>query len=74
MILQMAAAELGDIAVFPFLEPPDRSQINDGLRLLTELGALAEGGRGAPDPADQGRPPARRRSGGPAARPDAARG
>ena len=43
----MTAAELGDIAVFPFLEPPDRSQINDGLRLLTELGALAEGGRGA---------------------------
>ena len=47
VILQMTAAELGDIAVFPFLEPPDRSQINDGLRLLTELGALAEGGRGA---------------------------
>ena len=47
VILQMTAAELGDIAAFPFLEPPDRSQINDGLRLLTELGALAEGERGA---------------------------
>ena len=49
MILQMTAAELGDIAVFPFLEAPDRSQINDGLRLLTELGALAEGAAAAPD-------------------------
>ena len=47
VILQMTAAELGDIAAFPFLEPPDRSQINDGLRLLTELGALAEPERGA---------------------------
>ena len=34
VILQMAAADLGDIATFPFVEAPDRSQINDGLRLL----------------------------------------
>ncbi|SDU86077.1 ATP-dependent helicase HrpA [Microlunatus sagamiharensis] len=40
VILQMAAAELGDIASFPFVEPPDRTQVSDGLRLLTELGAL----------------------------------
>ncbi len=47
VILQMAAAELGDIASFPFVEAPDRSQVSDGLRLLTELGAVrgAEGSR-----------------------------
>ncbi len=41
VILQMAAAELGDIASFPFVEPPDRTQITDGLRLLDELGAIS---------------------------------
>ena len=45
VILQMTAARLGDIADFPFVEPPDRSQVADGLRLLTELGALREPGR-----------------------------
>src|SRR6185312_16331387 len=40
VILQMAAADLGDIASFPFVEAPDGSQINDGIRLLEELGAL----------------------------------
>jgi ATP-dependent helicase HrpA len=44
VILQMTAAGLGDIAAFPFVEAPDNSQIADGLRLLEELGALAEGG------------------------------
>ncbi|MGL5405328.1 MAG: ATP-dependent RNA helicase HrpA [Propionibacteriaceae bacterium] len=43
VILQMAEAKLGDIADFPFVEAPDRSQINDGLRLLDELGALSSG-------------------------------
>ena len=42
VILQMTAAELGDIATFPFLDAPDNSQITDGLRLLTELGAISE--------------------------------
>ncbi|GAA2103577.1 ATP-dependent RNA helicase HrpA [Microlunatus panaciterrae] len=41
VILQMAAADLGDIAAFPFVEAPDSAQITDGLRLLDELGALA---------------------------------
>ena len=36
----MAAARLGDIETFPFLDPPDRRQIRDGLNLLHELGAL----------------------------------
>jgi ATP-dependent helicase HrpA len=40
VILQMAAIGLGDIAQFPFLDPPDARQIRDGVNLLTELGAL----------------------------------
>ena len=39
----MTAADLGAIATFPFVEAPDPSQINDGLRLLSELGALSSG-------------------------------
>ena len=42
VILQMAAASLGDIADFPFLDPPDRRQVRDGVRLLQELAALDE--------------------------------
>ncbi len=40
VILQMAALGLGDLAAFPFLDPPDRRNINDGVQLLQELGAL----------------------------------
>ena len=40
VILQMAALGLGEIEAFPFLEPPDRRQIGDGVNLLIELGAL----------------------------------
>jgi ATP-dependent helicase HrpA len=40
VILQMTAAGLGDIAAFPFIDPPDRRNISDGLDLLHELGAL----------------------------------
>ncbi len=40
VILQMAAIGLGAIEDFPFLDPPDRRQIRDGLNLLDELGAL----------------------------------
>ncbi len=43
VILQMADAGLGDIVDFPFVEPPDSAQVRDGLRLLTELGAIAPG-------------------------------
>jgi ATP-dependent helicase HrpA len=42
VILQMTAAGLGDIAEFPFMDPPDRRNIQDGVALLTELGALSE--------------------------------
>ena len=44
VILQMAAADLGDIGSFPFVDAPDNSQLTDGLRLLTELGALSDRG------------------------------
>ena len=37
MILQMAALGLGEIEEFPFLDPPDRRQVRDGLDLLHEL-------------------------------------
>ena len=48
VILQMAQARLGAITDFPFVEPPDRSRIDDGIRLLDELGALKPGHRDAP--------------------------
>ncbi len=48
VILQMAQARLGAITSFPFVEPPDASQISDGIRLLDELGALKPGHREAP--------------------------
>jgi ATP-dependent helicase HrpA len=40
VILQMAALGLGSIESFPFLEPPDRRAIADGMQLLAELGAV----------------------------------
>ncbi|MET0741582.1 MAG: ATP-dependent RNA helicase HrpA [Candidatus Nanopelagicales bacterium] len=42
VILQMAALRLGDVADFPFLDPPDRRQVRDGVQLLEELGALTD--------------------------------
>ena len=49
VILQMAALDLGDMADFPFVEPPESRNIADGVRLLEELGAFSPGhapGRG----------------------------
>ena len=40
VILQMAALDLGDMAGFPFLDPPDARSIRDGVALLEELGAV----------------------------------
>jgi ATP-dependent helicase HrpA len=40
VILSMVSLGLGDIATFPFVEPPDRRNIRDGVELLRELGAL----------------------------------
>jgi ATP-dependent helicase HrpA len=36
----MTAIGLGDVASFPFLEPPDRASIRDGYLLLEELGRI----------------------------------
>ncbi|HEU4423038.1 MAG TPA: ATP-dependent RNA helicase HrpA, partial [Pilimelia sp.] len=40
VILQMTALGLGDLAAFPFVDPPDRRNIADGVHLLHELGAI----------------------------------
>ncbi|HEY2273276.1 MAG TPA: ATP-dependent RNA helicase HrpA, partial [Jatrophihabitantaceae bacterium] len=40
VILQMAALQLGDIEEFPFLDPPEKRSIRDGIQLLQELGAF----------------------------------
>ncbi len=44
VILQMSALGLGDVAAFPFVEPPDRRNIKDGMALLEELGAIEQSG------------------------------
>ncbi len=48
VILQMESLGLGEVEDFPFLDPPDRRQVRDGVALLHELGALdpvAQAGR-----------------------------
>ena len=70
VILQMAAIDLGDVEDFPFLDPPDRRQVRDGIALLQELGALDE----SRPQADAARTPARAAAGRPADGPDGARG
>jgi len=50
VILRMAALDLGEMADFPFVDPPDERNVTDGVRLLEELGAYT------PDrPRDHGR-------------------
>ncbi|GAB3254237.1 hypothetical protein GCM10027448_21190 [Nocardioides dilutus] len=44
VILQMTSLGLGDMADFPFVEPPDRRNVTAGIQLLEELGAIS--GRG----------------------------
>ncbi len=61
VILQMTALGLGDVARFPFVDPPDPRQVADGVRLLEELQAFeTEYAAGSPEP---GTAP-RRRGGG----------
>ncbi|WP_205471549.1 ATP-dependent RNA helicase HrpA [Nocardioides sp. SYSU D00038] len=46
VILQMSSlglGEAGDLARFPFVEPPDRRNVQSGVQLLEELGALRAG-------------------------------
>lgn len=40
VILQMATLGFGDIAAFPFVDPPDMRLIRDGYKLLEELAAV----------------------------------
>ena len=40
VILRMKALGLGDIESFPFLDPPQKRAIDEGYRVLEELGAL----------------------------------
>ena len=42
VILRMSSLELGDIAKFPFIEPPTSRMIADGYQLLSELNAIDE--------------------------------
>src|SRR6185369_10431751 len=43
VILQMTALGLGDVGAFPFVDPPDRRAVADGVALLNELRALENG-------------------------------
>jgi ATP-dependent helicase HrpA len=45
VILQMKMLGFGDIAAFPFIDPPDMRLVRDGYRVLEELGALDGEGR-----------------------------
>ena len=45
VILQMTALNLGDIADFPFIEPPDDKMIRDGKSSLLEVNALDKAGK-----------------------------
>ncbi|MDO5651046.1 MAG: ATP-dependent RNA helicase HrpA [Moraxella sp.] len=42
VILQMEHLRLGDVAAFDFITPPDFRLINDGKKLLHELGAISD--------------------------------
>jgi ATP-dependent helicase HrpA len=55
VILQMAALDLGNVADFPFMDPPDARNVADGVRLLEELGAVRSGGAGPGSPGGQAR-------------------
>ncbi|MGI8814577.1 MAG: ATP-dependent RNA helicase HrpA [Pseudonocardia sp.] len=40
VVLRMIALGFGEVGDFPFLDPPDRRAVTDGVNLLHELGAL----------------------------------
>ena len=42
VILQMLNLRLGDIRKFPFVDQPDNKLVNDGFKLLQEIGAVDE--------------------------------
>ena len=49
VMLQMASAGLGDMASFPFIDPPDTRSVKDGVNLLRELRAITDGTPGSRD-------------------------
>lgn len=51
VILQMKTLGLGRIEAFPFLDPPSKRFLDEGYRVLEELGAIDQAG----DPTDIGR-------------------
>lgn len=55
VILQMTSLGLGDIVAFPFVEAPDKRNIQDGVRLLEELGAINTADNGHYQLTPQGR-------------------
>ena len=73
VILQMTNIGLGDVANFPFLEPPDRASIRDGYPLLEELAAIERDRRDGEQHLTPDRSAARPAADRPAARPDGAR-
>ena len=44
VLLRMLSLGMQDVERFPFIDPPDPRHVNDGLRLLRELGAVDAGG------------------------------
>ncbi|MCE9576747.1 MAG: ATP-dependent RNA helicase HrpA [Deltaproteobacteria bacterium] len=44
VILRMKSLRLGDVESFPFLDPPQKRAVDEGYRVLEELGALDEDG------------------------------
>ena len=50
VILQMTALRLGNVADFPFIDPPDRRAIADGVALLTEIGAISANSKSMHEP------------------------
>ena len=45
VILQMSTLGFGDVAAFPFIDPPDTRLVSDGYKLLEELAAVDSGHR-----------------------------
>ena len=58
VILQMTALGLGDVARFPFVDPPDQRNVKAGVQLLEELGAVTTDGQGLRDEAPRPTSPA----------------
>jgi ATP-dependent helicase HrpA len=55
VILRMISLKLGEIDRFPFIDPPAGQSVTDGFKLLLELGAIRDTGRGRRKGASKGR-------------------